>query len=91
MKNLVKTKSFKEFIESVGKGCKMIFAEIKDDIIHVWCKANSQNDIIFKIVLDENECVDLVNSFNLYSKEDITIKYQHFLNQLKQIELNYSI
>jgi len=91
MNRLIKTKSFKNFIESVGKGCTMIFADIENKKIHVWCKANSQNNIIFKIILDDNECVDLINSFGLYNKENITEAYKSYLNNLKKLELNYSI
>ena len=48
MKNLIKDKSFKEMIESVG--CKFILANIENGLIAVYCKANSQNNIIFKII-----------------------------------------
>lgn len=82
MKKLIKTKSFKKFIESIGKGCKMIISEIDEDLIHVWCLANSKNNIIFKIILNEKECVELVNSYNLYSKTEITKKYNEFLNNI---------
>ena len=91
MENFITTESFKNFIESVGIGCKMIFAEIQNDNIHVWCKANSQNNIIFKIILNENKCIDLINSYNLYSKFEITVAYQNYLNTLKQTELNNSL
>ena len=69
----------------------MIFAKIENDKIHVWCKANSQNSIIFKIVLDDSKCVELINSYNIYSKEDVTTAYQKYLNQLKKLELNFSL
>ena len=88
---LIKTKSFKNFIESIGKGCKMIFAETQNNQIHVWCKANSQNDIIFKIILDESKCVELINSYNIYKKEEVTKAYQNYLNNLKKLKLDYSL
>ena len=91
MKNLVNSESFKNFIESIGIGCKMVFAEIIDNNIHVWCKANSQNNIIFKIILNENKCIDLINSYDLYSKFEITVAYQSYLNTLKQTEFNNSL
>lgn len=91
MEDLIKTKSFKDFIENIGRGCKMIFAEIKDNNIHVWCKANSKNNIIFKIILNEKKCVDLINSYNLYSKFEITVAYQNYLNAFNQTELNNSL
>lgn len=83
MKNLIKFKSFKEFIESVGRGCKMITANIENNLIAVYCKANSQNNIIFKILLNKDECVDLINSYDLYSKEEFSLAYQKYLNELK--------
>ena len=83
MKNINLTKEFKYFIEHVGRGCKMITSDIQDDLIHVWCLANSQNNIVFKIILNEEECVDLVNSYSLYSKAEITEKYKEFLTNLK--------
>ena len=91
MEDLIKTKSFKGFIENIGRGCKMIFAEIQNNNIHVWCKANSKNNIIFKIILNEKKCVDLINSYNLYSKFEITVAYQNYLNTLNQTELNNSL
>ena len=83
MKTLIKTKSFKDFIENTGRGCRMIFAQLQNNQIHIWCKANSQNNIIFKIILNEYECVELINSYNLYKQEEITIAYQNYLNKLK--------
>ena len=91
MKNLINSESFKNFIESVGIGCKMIFAETQNNNIHVWCKANSKNNIIFKIILNENKCIDLINSYNLYSKFEITVAYQNYLDTLKQTKLNNSL
>ena len=84
MKDINLNKEFKNFIESVGKGCKMITAEISDNLINVWCLANSQNNIVFKIVLNDKECVDLINSFHLYKKAEITEKYQIFLSKVKE-------
>ena len=81
MKNLIKQKSFKEMIECVG--CKFILADIENGLIAVCCKAKSQNDIIFKIILNENECVDLINSFGLYKKDKITEIYQDYLKSLE--------
>lgn len=80
MENLIKQKSFKEMIESIG--CKFILADFEKGLISVYCKAKSQNDIIFKIVLNENECVDLINSFGLYKKDKITKVYQDYLKGL---------
>ena len=91
MKMLIKTKSFKNFIENIGRGCKMIVADIENNNIAVYCKANCKNDIIFKIILNDSECVELINSFGLYKKEEITFAYQHFLSNLKKLELNYSL
>lgn len=80
MEKRIQSKSFKEVIESVGRGCKFIFAEIQDGLIHVYCKAKSQNNIIFKIILNETECVDLINSYGLYNKDEITKVYQEYIN-----------
>lgn len=82
MKDLIKTKSFKDFIENIGCGCKMIVANIENNNIAVYCKANTQNNIIFKIILNNHECICLVNSYNLYKKEEITSDYQNFLKNL---------
>ena len=46
MEKLIKEKSFKEMIESIG--CKFILANVENGLIAVYCKAKSQNDIIFK-------------------------------------------
>ena len=83
MKNTNLNKEFKNFIESIGKGCKMITAEIVENQIHVWCLANSKNNIVFKIILNEKECVELINSFGLYNKAEITEKYKEFLHNTK--------
>ena len=80
MKNLIKEKSFKEMIESIG--CKFILARIENDLIACYCMAKSQNDIVFKIILNENECIDLVNSYGIYKKDKITQVYQNYLNNL---------
>lgn len=82
MEKLIKEKSFKEMIESIG--CKFILADIENGLIAVYCKAKSQNDIIFKIILNENECVELINSFGLYKKDKITQMYQDYLRELNQ-------
>ncbi len=82
MEKLIKEKSFKEMIESIG--CKFILADIENGLIAVYCKAKSQNDIIFKIILNENECVELINSFGLYKKDKITKVYQDYLRELNQ-------
>ena len=81
MENLIKQKSFKEMIESIG--CKFILADIEKGLIAVYCKAKSQNNIIFKIILNENECVELVNSYGIYKKEKITEVYQDYLKGLE--------
>ena len=81
MEKLIKEKSFKEMIESIG--CKFILANIENGLIAVYCKAKSQNDIIFKIILNENECVELINSFGIYKKGKITQVYQDYLKSLE--------
>ena len=81
MEELIKEKSFKDMIESIG--CKFILANIEKGLIAVYCKAKSQNDIIFKIILNETECVELINSYGIYKKEKITEIYQDYLNGLK--------
>ncbi len=81
MENLIKEKSFKEMIESVG--CKFILADIENGLIAVYCKAKSQNNIIFKILLNDSECVELINSFDLYKKDKITKVYQDYLKSLE--------
>ena len=81
MENLIKEKSFKEMIESVG--CKFILADIENGLIAVYCKAKSQNNIIFKILLNDSECVKLINSFDLYKKDKITKVYQDYLRSLE--------
>lgn len=88
MENINLTQEFKNFIESVGKGCQMITSEIINNQIHVWCLANSKNDIVFKIILNDKECVELVNSYNLYSKAEITEKYKEFLSNIKSNIIN---
>lgn len=86
MEKLIKQKSFREMIESIG--CKFILADIEKGLIAVYCKAKSQNDIIFKIILNENECVELINSYGIYKKDKITKVYQNYLNQLnKDVEI----
>ena len=82
MEELIKEKSFKEMIESIG--CKFILANIENGLIAVYCKAKSQNDIIFKIILNENECVELINSYGIYKKDKITKVYQDYLRELNQ-------
>ena len=79
---LIEEKSFQDMIESVG--CKFILANIESGLIAVYCKAKSQNNIVFKIMLNENECVDLINSYGLYKKEKITQVYQDYLRNLNQ-------
>ena len=79
---LIEEKSFKEMIESLN--CKFILANVENGLIAVYCKAKSQNIIVFKIVLNENECVDLINSYGLYDKEKITKTYQDYLKNLRQ-------
>ena len=81
MEKLIKEKSFKEMIESIG--CKFIFADIENGLIAVYCKAKSQNDIIFKIILNENECVELINSYGIYKKDKISEIYQEYLKGLE--------
>ena len=81
MEKLIKEKSFKEMIESIG--CKFILADIEKGLIAVYCKAKSQNDIIFKIILNNSECVELINSYGIYKKEKITEMYQDYLKGLE--------
>ena len=81
MENLIKQKSFKEMIESIG--CKFILSDIEKGLIAVYCKAKSQNDIIFKIILNENECVELINSYGIYKKDKISEIYQEYLKGLE--------
>ena len=80
IENLIEEKSFKDMIESIG--CEFILANIESGLIAVYCKANSQNNIIFKIILNENECVELINSYGLYSKDKITQVYQEYLKEI---------
>ena len=68
-------------IESIG--CKFILADIEKGLIAVYCKAKSQNDIIFKIILNENECVELINSYGIYKKDKISEIYQEYLKGLE--------
>lgn len=82
MKNLIEEKSFKEMIESAG--CKFILASIEGGLIAVYCLAKSQNNIVFKIMLNGNECVELINSFGLYNKDKITKIYQDYLREFNQ-------
>ncbi len=79
---LIEEKSFKDMIESIG--CKFIFASIESGLIAVYCRAKSQNVIVFKILLNENKCVELINSYELYKKEEITKVYQNYLKDLNQ-------
>ena len=75
---LIEEKSFKDMIESIG--CKFILASIESGLIAVYCRAKSQNVIVFKILLNENECVELINSYGLYNKDKITKAYQDYLS-----------
>lgn len=62
----------------------MITYYIEDEKILVFCKANVQNDIIFKVVFDDYECIELWNHYNLYKKEDFTARWQAYLQKIKE-------
>lgn len=84
VKQIVRSHSFKNMIEFTGRGCKMITYYIEDEKILVFCKANVQNDIIFKVVFDDYECIELWNHYNLYKKEDFTARWQAYLQKIKE-------
>ena len=88
MENIIKSKSFKQFIEGVGRGCKMAIAKIENNEIHVWCKANAQNNIIFKLVFDEHKCLHVINGYGLYNKDEFSKEYTKFMNTLHTADYN---
>ena len=80
---IVNSHSFKNLIEFTGRGCKLICTCIEDNKIVAFCKANVQNDIIFKVVFDDYKCIELWNHYNLYNKEDFTARWQAYLQKIK--------
>lgn len=83
-KQIINSHSFKNMIEFTGRKCKFICAAISKDNIEVYCKANVQNNIIFKVVFDDYECVELWNHYSLYNKEDFTVRWQNYLQRIKE-------
>ena len=83
-KRIINSHGFKNMIEFTGIGCEFVCACIEDDKIVAFCKANVQNDIIFKVVFDDYECIELWNHYNLYKKEDFTKRWQTYLSRIKE-------
>lgn len=78
-KKIIKTKSFKYFIENLGRGCELVAVDIFDNKIHATCLANTQNIILFKMIFSKNGCDEIINDYNLYNKEEVSKCWKDYL------------
>ena len=80
----ISTKEFKNFIESLGLGYKLVAIASRKNKIFATCLTNSQNPVYIKMIFNEYECEEILDTNINNNKHMLTKHWQNFINSFQK-------